>query len=76
MQSRKTTQELGTTQKLLTEQTKNHQGGSKHDDQAYSDVRIYETMRIPNPVAAFEFYLQKRHRECPALFQTSKQEIM
>ena len=55
---------------MLTEQTKNHQGGSKHDDQAYSDVRMYETMRIPNPVAAFEFYLQKRHRECPALFQT------
>ena len=54
----------------LTEQTKNHQGGSKQSDQLFSDVRMYETSNGLNPVTAFEFYLSKVRPECDALFQT------
>lgn len=55
----------------LTEQTKNHQGGSKQSDQLYSDVRMYETSTALDPVAAFEFYLTKSHPGCEALLQTT-----
>ncbi|KAK3718797.1 hypothetical protein QZH41_003008 [Actinostola sp. cb2023] len=48
----------------LTEQTKNHQGGSKQSDQLYSDVHLYGTSDALDPVAAFEFYLSKSHPEC------------
>ena len=53
----------------LTEQTKNHEGGSKQSDQLFSDVRMYETSNGLNPVTAFEFYLSKVRPECDALFQ-------
>ena len=54
----------------LTEQTKNYQEGAKQSEQSYSDVRMYETSTALDPVAAFEFYLNKTPPDCKALFQT------
>lgn len=58
----------------LTEQTKNHQGGSRQSDQLYDDVRMYETSNALDPVAAFEFYLSKTHPQCEVLFQTPNKQ--
>ena len=56
-----------------TEQTKNHQGGYKQEDQDYTDVRMYE-IPVPSttldPVAALKLMLSKLHPSCEALFQT------
>ena len=55
---------------IQTEQTKNYQGGSKQKDQAYSDVRMYENSTPLDPVGSFEFYINRLHPSCQALFQT------
>ena len=53
-----------------TEITKNHQGGHLQSQQDYSDQRMYETLTDLDPVAAYKFYMDKRHSDCPAFFQT------
>ena len=47
-----------------SEQSKKYQGGAKQSEQSYSDVGMYETSTVLNPVAAFEFYLDKTYPDC------------
>ena len=56
--------------KVLSEQTKNHQGTS--NDSEGSGARMYATGTAMCPVASFEKYLNKLHPACPALFQHPK----
>ena len=51
---------------IVTESTKNHQGGFKQCDTDYSDCRMYG-----QGVEIYEFYLTKLHHRCERLFQTS-----
>lgn len=48
---------------------KNYQGGSKQNEQDYSDVRMYANGSSLDPVSGFKFYLQKINPKCDALFQ-------
>ena len=58
---------------VLTETTKNNQGGAEQKNQDYSDVRMYEVSLNPqDPVTAFEFYKEKLHPENPYLFTKAK----
>ena len=62
---------------ILTESTKNNPGGHNQSSQDYSDVRMYEISSNPmDPVAAFEFYLEKLHPENPNLFAKAKKTFM
>ena len=55
-----------------TEQTKNHQGGSKQSDQDYSDQKVYATPGQLNLIEAYNLYLSKLNPSCEAFFQTPR----